>query len=190
MTHSTTGEKAIGASLQGGDPNQTRSRFPSNPPLQPAPGRAMIAGEDFVSLRRLAGRENIEIEVAARSQIRRDAPEGAAQIARCLQMIERVEVCRDQIDSRRQREAADVLLQKANVRVAAIARRLAQHRGGVVHGVDRRAPAAIQVTGKQSRPAADISCRAKSNVILLRELLEGSAETEKKRNAQTVQIRL
>ena len=89
---------AIGASLASDDSNHAGSRFPLKSLVEPAPGRAMIAREDFVSVRRLAGCQNIEIEMAARAQICHDAPEGTARIGRVLQMVERVEVCRDQID--------------------------------------------------------------------------------------------
>jgi hypothetical protein len=103
-------------------------------------------------------------KVPAGVQIRRHAPEDAPQIGRCLQMIERVEVCRDEIDPRRQSEAANVLLQETNVRVATIARRLAQHRRRMVNGVHRRVSAEIQITGEEPCPAANVSRRRKPNV--------------------------
>ena len=124
---------------------------------------------------RLAGCYKIKDEMAAGSQILPYSTEGQLEISYCQQMVHRIEVGGDQIDRARQAQAADVLLQEANIGVRAIACGHRQHLRRSVHTKDRDTPALAQVAGKESGATADIGSRMKLYIVPPDEPFEGRA---------------
>jgi hypothetical protein len=98
-------------------------------------------------------------------------------------MIERVEIRRDEIDARWQRQTANILLQKADTFAAAIAPRLPQHVARSINRKHRHPPRAIQVTCEQSRAAPDVGRGAKANPVPSHQPFEGIPDAQKKREA-------
>jgi hypothetical protein len=130
----------------------------------------------------LTVRQHVEQKVPACVQMIGDATKGLPKIPLLEQVIHRVEVGGDEIDSMGKREAAYVLPKKRDIRIAD-ARRLFQHLGGAVDGKHRHAPTPAQIPRKQSGPAAQVGRGAKRNAIPPNQRFKRQPSSEKKRHS-------
>src|SRR6266705_5888169 len=90
-------------------------------------------------------------------------------------MVHGVEVGGNQVDWKRQTQAANVLQQEAYIRVGAIALGHRQHLRRAINTKDRNTPALAQIAGKEPGATADIRRGAKSYIVPPDESFEGCA---------------
>lgn len=81
------------------------------------------------------------------------------------QVIERVEVRRDQVDRVRQVERTDILTKQRDMARRAVADSLTQHGRRAIDSKDGYPPAAAKIKGEEAGAAAEISGRAELDPI-------------------------
>jgi len=90
-------------------------------------------------------------------------------------MVHGVEIGGNQIHGTRQAQAADVLLEEADIWARAIPCRHRKHFRRAIYSEDRNTPALAQIASKQAGAATDVRCGGKSYFVPPDEPFEGSA---------------
>jgi hypothetical protein len=169
--------------------------FEQSLPWQPArvlrderPRVGMLPHINPAAAEGLAWGHKIEQKPAARPQRFMDTREHLLQVSPPDEMVECVEVRRDQIDWFRETEVANVLSKPQDARVRATALRKSEHFGRGIHGEDRHIPTAGKISGEEASAAAEICRRGKADAIVAREGFERAPESSEKTETEHLVI--
>ncbi len=120
--------------------------------------------------------EEVEHRVSARPQQRGDRAQQASQLGRIAQVVQGVEVGRDQVEAPGQRQLAQVLLHEADAARAAGSSRHREHRRRVVDAQHAGSVALREMAGEQARAAAQVERVAKAQTVARHQRVEGEPQ--------------